>query len=279
MELTKNENPANFKHLCNPGDLVAGMAAMKTFYEKTGRKVSVVQQLNTPANYYKGAIHGTISDVDNQTMVCMNQHIFDMIKPLLESQEYIKSMEVFNGQKVDVDLDVIRREKFVNLPNGMIQQWVFIAYPDLARDLSKSWIDLPEKDIPIVGWIKDKIILNFTERYRNGLINYYFLKKYERQLVFAGTEREYLLFTNRWNLNIDKLEVKDFLELAQALKHCKFLISNQSMCWNISFATKGKSVLEYCEHAVNCQSFIGEDIYGFYTQTALEYYVDRLASK
>lgn len=278
MELIKRSDAANFKHFCNPGDLIASMASMKSFHRKTGRRVKVLQQLNLPANYYTNATHGTVSDHDNSTMVCMNKFIFDMIKPLVESQEYIECMDEFTGQEIDVDLDVIRKKIFVNIPHGMIQQWIFIAYPDLFYDLSKPWINLPDNDIPIVSWIKDKIIINFTERYRNGHINYFFLKKYERHLVFSGTRKEHLLFVNKWRLDVPYLETKDFLELAYAIKNCKFLLCNQSMMWNLSFSVKGKSVLEYCEYAANCQAFIGDDIYGFYHQTGLEYYVDLLMS-
>jgi len=274
MELKRIERPATFKHLCNPGDLIAAMCAMKGYHRETGRKVRVLQELNTNAQYYPGAVHGTTDEHGQQ--VCMNQHIFDMIKPLVESQPYIESMEVFSGQEVDIDLDVIRKKTFVNIPHGLIQTWVFLAYPDLYWDLSKDWITLPETDLPIVNFIKDKIILNFTERYRNGLIHYHFLKKYQSQLVFAGTEREYLLFTNKWRLDIPRLEVKDFLELAYAVKNCKFLLANQSMNYNLSYSMHTPHVLEMCEFASNCPTFTYENSYGFYHQVNVEYYCHRL---
>ncbi len=274
MELKRIERPATFKHLCNPGDLIAAMAAMKGYHRETGRKVRVLQELNTNAQYYPGAVHGTVDD--NGQQVCMNQHIFDMIKPLVESQPYIESMEVFSGQEVDIDLDVIRKKTFVNIPHGQIQTWVFLAYPDLAWDLSKDWVTLPETDLPIVNFIKDKIILNFTERYRNGLIHYHFLKKYQSQLVFAGTEREYLLFTNKWRLDIPRLDVKDFLELAYAIKNCKFLLCNQSLNYNLSYSMHAPHILEMCEFASNCPTFTYENSYGFFHQVNLEYYCHRL---
>ncbi len=274
MELIRSEKPATFKHLCNPGDLIAAMAAMKGYHRETGRKVRVLQQIDVPANYYPSAVHGTVSS--DGAMVCMNQHIFDMIKPLVESQEYIDSMEVFTGQDVEIDLDVIRKKFFVNLPHGQIQAWVFLAYPDLAWDLSKDWITLPETDLPVVNFIKDKIILNFTERYRNGIIHYHFLKKYQKQLVFAGTEKEYFLFTNKWRLDIPRLDVKDFLELAYAIKNCKFLLCNQSFQYNCSYAMHTPHILELCEFAANCPTFTYENSYGFYHQVNLEYYCHRL---
>lgn len=264
------------KHFCNPGDAIASLASLKAHYENTGRKIIFCQQLNVPAQYYPGATHGTTDE--RGTMVCMNEHIWGMLQPLLLSQEYIHSVEEYTGQEdIVIDIDVIRKKVFVNLPKGQIQAWPMYAFPDLAYDLSRPWIDLPDNpDLPIIQDVKDKIIINFTERYRNELIDYYFLRKYKNRLVFAGTDREYLLFVNRWKIDMPKLQVANFLELAYALKHCKFMLGNQSMCWNLAEALKSPRVLEICEYAPNCMPFVGEKSYGFYHQVGLEYYVDIL---
>lgn len=270
----RNNDPIGVKHFCNPGDLIAAMASLKAYHEITGRKVIVYQQLNVMAEYYQGAVHGTLSDGDNATPVCMNRHIFDMIKPLITSQEYIEDMRVYEGQRVLIDIDVIRKQKFVNLPHGDIQSWVAYAYPDLAPDLSKPWITLPEKDLPVIDFVKDKIIINLTERYRNGHIEYFFLRKYKHRLIFAGTEKEHLLFCNAWGIDMPRLEVKDFLELAYAIKYCKYLLANQSMCWGISRAMLTPHILEVCQYAVNCLPFHYKQSKGFYHQDGLEHYVD-----
>lgn len=266
--------PINVKHFCNAGDLLASMAGLKSYYENNnGTKIRLLQKLDTEANYYPGATHET-TDAQGK-MVCMNQKIFDMIKPLVEAQEYIQEMDVYTGQEpIRIDIDVIRKKLFVNLPHGLIQSWIMYAYPDLAYDLSRPWITLPEADVPIIEQVKDKIIINFTERYRNGHISYYFLRKFKHRILFAGTDREHLLFCNRWKLDVPKLQVKDFLELAYAIKNCKYLLSNQSMCWNLAEAMKTPRILEVCEFAQNCAPFIGEKSYGFFHQEGVEYYVD-----
>lgn len=267
--------PIRIKHMCNPGDAVASMAGLKAYYKSTGRKVIFCQQLHVVANYYAGAVHGTTDSYGN--MVCMNNKIWDMLQPLFLSQEYIHGTEEFTGQSgIMIDIDVIRKETFVNLPHGQIQAWIMFAFPDLAYNLSLPWITLPDADIPIIGDVKGKIILNFTERYRNGHINYFFLRKYIHRLLFIGTEREHLLFVNRWKIDIPRLEVKNFLEMAYAIKHCKYLLANQSLCWGIAEAMKTPRILEVCEYAPNCMPFVGEKSYGFLNQIGLEYYVDIL---
>lgn len=266
------------KHLANLGDLVATMAAVKKYYDVTKRKVTICQVVNTPAAYYQGATHPTVSESGVQ--VCVNNSMFEMVKPLIESQYYIHGFEKYEGQKIDLDFDVIRGKTFVNLPHGMIQSWIMFAFPDLACDLSKEWISLDGKTPKNINkQVKGKIILNFTERYRNHITDYFFLKKYIPELVFAGTEREHFLFCNQWQLTIPRLEISNFLEYAYAIKACRFFMGNQSFGWNLAEAMKTPRILELCQYAPNCMPFVGENSYGFYHQVGAEYYWRKLCNE
>lgn len=275
-KLSKIGNPSTqyfttIKHLANLGDIICALVAIKKYYEVTKRKVIFCQQIDAQAHYYPGATHPTRSD--DGTMVCINKNMFEMVKPLVESQEYIQSFEPYSGQKIDLNFDVIRGQTDVGMPNGMIQGWLMYAFPDLDFDLSKTWIHLPEvKNHPILKQVKGKIIVNFTERYRNNIIEYFFLQNYSPDLIFAGTEKEHWLFCTRWNLNIPRLEVNDFLEYAYAIKYCRFMICNQSFGWNLSTAMGTPRILEVCKYAPNCQPFIGENSVGFFYQVGVEYH-------
>ncbi|MHA4791091.1 hypothetical protein, partial [Klebsiella pneumoniae] len=76
----------------------------------------------------------------------------------------------------------------------------------------------------------------------------------------------------QWQLNIPRLEITNFLELAYALKESRFMLGNQSMNWNLAESLKTPRILEVCQYAQNCQPLIGEDSYGFFHQVGLEYY-------
>lgn len=271
-------NYTRVKHSVNPGDLIAAMGAIKKYYDVTKRKVVVAQSIGALAQYYTGAVHPTVNNEGQN--VCCNDYMWEMLKPLIESQEYIHCFEKYEGQKIDLDFDVIRGKTFVNLPHGAIQGWLPMAFPDLSFDMSKPWISIddncPEN---IMEQVKGKVVLNFTERYRNNTMDYFFLKNYSPEILFAGTEREHWVFCNRWQLNVPRLEVKDFLELAYAIKNARFLLSNQSMCWNIAEAMKTPRVLELCQYAPNCMPMVGEDSHGFYHQTGVEYYFRVLFNK
>lgn len=181
-------------------------------------------------------------------------------------------MEPYNGQVTNLDFDVIRGKTFVNMPHGSIQGWLFYAFPDLACDISKPWMFLPEQKHQIEEVTKGKVIVNFTERYRNGILDYHFLKNYSPDLIFAGSEREHWLFCNQWGLTIPRLEVTNFLESAYALRAARFLYSNQSFLWNLSTALGTPRVLEVCQFAQNCLPFYGDDSIGYFHQLGAEYW-------
>lgn len=271
LNMEVKEFQTRVKHSVNPGDLYAAMGALKKYYDITNRKIIVSQTIDMIANYYNGAEHPTKNASGNH--VCVNEQMFNMMKPLVESQEYIHSFEKYEGQSIHLDFDVIRGKTFVNLPHGPIQGWIPIAFPDLSFDLSKPWIFLNGKCPPkIKKQVSNKIILNFTERYRASMIDYYFLKNYIPELIFAGTEREHWVFCNQWGLTIPRLEIDNFLELGYALKEAKFCMSNQSQLWNLAEAMKVPRILEMCSFADNCFPNMGENSEGFMYQAGAEYH-------
>lgn len=269
---------ARVLHAVNPGDLIAAMGALKKYYDITQRKLIVAQSVSTVASYYPGAIHPTVNERGEN--VCCNIPMWEKLKPLIESQEYIHSFEQYQGQKIDLDFNVIRGKTFVNLPHGAIQGWLPLAFPDLSFDISKSWITLDDKcPTHIKKQVSGKVVLNFTERYRNALADYFFLQNYAPDLIFAGTEQEHFIFCNKWGLTIPYLKVDNFLELAYAIKECRFILANQSFNYNIAEAIKKPRILEICQFAQNCIHGIGEDSYGFLHQVGVEYFFKVLYNK
>jgi hypothetical protein len=268
---------AQIRHSVNTGDLIAAMGCVKKYHELTQRKAIIMQTINMQGQYYSGAQHPVLDEEGRQ--VTFNNFMFDMAKPLIESQEYIYRFEKFTGQRIDIDFDVVRTKTFVNLPHGPIQGWLPLAFPDLAFDISKPWIHIDNKcPAKIKGQVTGKVILNFTERYR-AKVDYFYLQSYAPDLIFAGTEKEHWSFCNQSGINIPRLEVDNFLDLAYALKECRFFMGNQSMCWGISQAMGVKRILEMCSYADNCFPGIGEDSYGYFYQVGSEYPFRLLYSK
>jgi hypothetical protein len=268
-------------HAVNCGDLVAAMAGFKEVYKKTGNKAVVYQQLNRAGNYYPGAVHPVRDEAGE--MVTMNELMFDMVRPLIMSQEYIEDFKVWTGEKTIVNLDRIHGEVFINMPHGSINRWLFYAFPDMAADLSKAWIEIaPTVCSPKAHMAQDevrgKILINRTHRYHNAKITYHFLRPMEDKCVFAGTQGEYKDFCKEWKLEMPRLDIDNFLELTQAMSACKLFLGNQSMCWNIAEAIKIPRVLEICPFAENCIP-TGPDGYDCYYNGAMEYYVEEILGR
>lgn len=252
---------------CPAGDLISFLSGFKQLHRQTGKKIKIYHQLNVVTESYRGSGSAFIDEENNQ--VAFNKKAFDLMKPLLLRQEYVADYNIYAGEEVDFDMDKIRQEIFTNQPLGSLNRWFFYAFPEMANDLSKSWV----RANPIVN---NKIIINFTNRHRNPWVNYYFLKEYENDIMFTGLLEESHEFNKKWNLNINYLLVEDFNELAQAMAGCKFFMGNQSFCFQLAEALKIPRLLEIFPVLPNVIP-VGENAYDAYHQSAIEYYFKKLS--
>lgn len=280
-----------YLHNCNSGDLLCALPGIRAAFRKFGKKAIICQVLDFPGHYMPGLVH-SVKDAKG-VQVTMNQRMFDMLKPLLLAQDYVEDFQVYTNQKIDIDLTIIREsvlcdednpevppkiiaaKQFVNIPNLALTTWIMHAYPAMACDISEPWIETPGLTVIY----KKYILINRTERYINPSIKYSFLKKYQDDILFTGTEKEHQLFCKEFGLDFNRLQVDDFLELAEIMKLCRFFVGNQSFPWNLANAMAVPRILEMCSYAPNCHPFIGKDNYGFYQQLPFEYYFEELYHK
>lgn len=256
-------NTTNFHHTGNIGDVWASIPAMRQHYLNTGKKVNIYLEPDVPALYYEGAVHPT-KDIGGKN-VMLNKKMIEMMIPLLKAQPFINEAKIWEEEFIEVHLSWIRDTNSV-IPNFSINRWYFFVFPQLTADLSQKWLEVPdpEKDIA-----KDKIIITRSERYHGDDADYSFLKPYEDDCVFCGTMREYNVFCMSYDLNIKKLHINDFLELAQAIKQSRFHITNQTQAFQLSEGQKHPRILELCKYAPNCIP-MGDKAYDFHYQLGLE---------
>jgi hypothetical protein len=253
------------------GDLISFLAGMKKIYQDLGKKAIIYQRLDM--------VRGDNAH-DNVDSVCMDEKTFRMMKPLIFKQDYVEDYVVFDGQQADIDLDQIRMGTFTNQPLGSLNRWPAYCFPEMSCDLSKPWIDVYKTSYVkttknYYEKIAGKIIINFTTRHRNQFVHYFFLSKYQSQLVFAGLPYEHEQFCKTWKLDIPLLTVDDFEQLARAIGSCKFFLGNQSMCFQIAEAMKVPRILETFQLAPNVVP-VGEHAYDFYHQGAVEFFMNKL---
>lgn len=268
-------NFLKYKTSSPAGDLISFLAGIKKVWEDTGRQAIVYQRLNMPGVATPTSIHPFKNDEGEE--VCMNEYMFDKLRPLLLSQDYIADFLQYKGEEVDIDFDKIRMENYTNQPKGSLNRWFNYVYPQMASDLSRPWLEVPQT-IKYAMPTHNKVMINFTQRYRNYLTNYYFLKNYQDSIVFVGLRKERDLFCSMFDLEIELLEVDNFYELAQYMYNSKFFLGNQSFCFQLAEGLKVPRILETSPALPNVIP-IGENAYDFYHQTALEYYFGKLYNR
>lgn len=260
------------KHSFNAGDLIALLPGMQHLYKTRGIKFRLYQRLDFPGFYYEGATSPT-TNADGQ-MVCMNREMFDRLYPLIISQDYIESFEVWDGQKYHWDIDLSRDSKAIPMPAGHIHHYAWSLIPEFSCDLSKPWLSIEKQSIASDKY-KDKIIVNRTQRYNNPYITYHFLRNYQDRVMFAGTETEHQIFCKDFNLDIPLLKTDNFYQLAQIIQWSKLFIGGQSLLWHIADAIKHPRILELCPQFPNTFP-TGANGHGFYRQTSLELYFKQM---
>lgn len=259
----------NIRSACNPGDCFASLPALKKYSELSGKKINFYLWLNRGASYFEGAIHPTKNAQGINVM--MNEEVFYAIKTLLLAQPYINEVLPWRGEKFAFAFDK-HLEKNLDKWNINLNRLYFYIFPDIACDLSMPWLDIPDSENDLA---KGKIIITRTERYYNAMTSYHFLKEHQHNVVFCGLKHERDKFCTDFDLNIEWLRTDSFLELAQAIKQCRFYISNQTSGFQLAEGQKVKRILEICPAAPNVMPF-GKDGYDFIYQIGLEHYFNKL---
>lgn len=268
-EKTEISDFISYKTSSPMGDLLSLLPSIRQIYRLTGKRAIIYQALNV-VGYGVPGIPQPFTNSEGESIM-MGKQTFDNLIPLLKKQEYIEDVIEFTGQKVDYDFDKIRFETFTNQNVGSLHRVPFYVFPDMACDLSEPFLQTFHEKL----FQYETIIINFTPRFRNNWINYYFLKDYEDKILFTGLEKERITFCEKWELNIQLLETKNFYELAIVINSCKFFMSNQTGFFQIAEGLKIPRLLETCPQLAHVIP-MGKNGYDAYHQQAMEHYFKKL---
>ena len=245
----------SFCHSGHLGDLIYALPVIKEL-SKT-KKCNLYVKVNQPYNgqYFK---HPSGN-------IMISERSYNMLLPLLKDQDYLNKIDIFNNQIIDVDLDFFRALPISNQFHSF--RWYFHLVGKQA-DMTVPYLDVKPHTT-----IKDKIVIVRTFRARNVFINYQFLKNYDN-LLFLGTKDEYEDLKKDVP-NLEFYDVKDFLELAQIIKSCKFYLSNQTFAYAIAEGLKVPRLLEaYPDYPVMFPT--SNNGFDFYFQQHFEDYFQQL---
>tara|TARA_Y100000590_G_scaffold470031_1_gene661496 strand:- start:5044 stop:5961 length:918 start_codon:yes stop_codon:yes gene_type:complete len=257
QKLIKNQKEISFLHSGHLGDVVNALPIIKEL-SKT-HKCNFYLQANKPLEKH------VIGYKHPKDLIYMSDKMVDMILPLLKCQQYIKKVEKYNNQKIDVNFDLFRKMPMdFNLDEV---RWYF-HLTGIHTNLATPYLHVePSKTI------QKKIVIMRSTRRKNLLINYRFMSKY-KDLLFIGLLQEYEDLKKEVS-NLEFHECKDFLEAAQIIKSSKFFLGNSSFGFTIAEGLKVPRLMESFPDYPSVYPNGGHG-YDFYFQDHLEKWFDFL---
>jgi hypothetical protein len=240
------------------GDLIYSLSACKSLYELTNEQIdfyigfdNVNQTPNHPSGKYT-----------------MTTEAFDYVRPLLLAQPYINSVNIhYKNIEVDFDFDDFRNYKF-NIGAYDLRKWHGIVYPELDIRLEDKCVYVEKQ----LEYLKDKIVVNLTQRYRSFNIDYTPLKGHD--VVFVGLDNEYTAFKGLYGLDVKRVNVKDALHMAEIINSCRLFIGNQSSAYAIAEQMKANRALEVYNTSPNVISVAG-NMHDYMTTEGLKLILDQ----
>jgi hypothetical protein len=188
-----------------------------------------------------------LNPIDNR----MSLELAGVLKPLLEHQPYIDSVDIYDNQYIDYDLDLFRtiHPPLSNL--GELHAKVFDYDFSILKEQSIFINDSCETNLPVYD-----IIINRTERYNNPLFPWQTILNTHyanHSKCFIGTRSEYESFLETYSFSdIDYVPTTDFLQVAWLIKNSKIFIGNCSSPYAIAETLKHTSIQESCTWCLSC---------------------------
>jgi len=163
----------------------------------------------------------------------LNFEIYKKLLPLLKKQPYIKNIDIYKNQSIDVNFDLFREFPFLwfNLNK------IFLQLTGLNFDLNKKFIFVKK-----IKKFSNKVIILRSLRRQNLSLKYNFLNK-NKNLIFIGLKDEFFNLKKKIP-NLKYYNCKDFLEMSIIINSSKLFIGNNSFGFHLAEGLKVKRILE-----------------------------------
>ena len=179
------------------------------------------------------------------------QRDYEIIEPLLKAQDYLETVSVWNGEKLDYDFSDHWKYHLIDGHKGnqtecyALTQGMNIQDPEVKKKiLFEPWLT-PVAPITIPG---KPYVVNRTARYLYGAPSEEWFRWIQNGLadqgIFVGSDEEHDDFEKMFNCKIEYYKTNDLLELAQVIQGCEQFMGNQSVALSIAIGL-GKSY--WCE--------------------------------
>lgn len=219
----------NFKHSGDLGDIIYSMPTIRALGGGT---------------VYLNPTHGKVTKM---TLVGAMA-----LAPLLEHQDYIDKVKIWNNENVDYDIDSFRWTE----GSDFIKRKVNLGYYNLAdAQLDKFNLPRTEKDrawISVDNVTKCDVVFARSARWNNPQVSWGRIwDQFHDRSVFVGIEEEHKTFIEKFG-DVPFVRTDNFLELARIIAGSTLFIGNQSSPYAVAEGLKVNSCLEvYCP-SPNC---------------------------
>lgn len=194
--------------------------------------------------YLQPDVHGPIPAWagKRQPQLCTRSQMERLI-PLLKRQPLFDDVRLYQGEAVDIDLDLFRLCSF-NFGAWSIGRYYQLTLPQANPTFHEPWLTVqPSPDFA------GHVLINRTMRYRNPGISYKFLAG-RGDVTFVGTAEEGCDFSKGCP-RIPCVEAEDALQLAGWIAGCSLFVGNQSFAFSLAEAMKTNRALEVFHPAPN----------------------------
>ena len=256
----ENKNEISFLHSGHLGDIINSLPLIKEISKN--KKCNLFIELNKLIPLHAQNLDHPFGKY------YLSESSVKKILPLLSKQNYIKKVDIFKNQEIDINLNLFR-EFAINFNIDSVRWYFHIT--GIQVDLSDPYLSVEPHEK-----IKNKIVIHRTFRHRNQFINYKFLENYNN-LIFLGTKDEYEDLKQDVK-NLEIYDCKDYLDMARVIKSCKFFIGNQSVAYPMAEALKVPRILE-AEPNFPVVQPIGKNGFDFYYQPHFEKWCKYLNNK
>jgi hypothetical protein len=231
----------SFSHSGTLGDVLTAMCLVKIlgggdFYLRLNNMDKMIQEkLGWPdAGVHSGR---------------MTQKDFDMLEPLMKSQSFINSFQVWDGQTITHEFEEVCRHHRANgvWPRNFSNQYAAALKIDPQANFEalqqQPWLECKDP-IRITG---RPVVISRNEKYLDGapVYNPIWREWIEYGLadrcVFVGHESEHAWFQELYKCEVDFYPTEDMLHLSRVLAGCELFIGNQSMPGTMASIALGKT--------------------------------------
>ena len=216
----ENNKELSFLHSGHMGDLIYSLATIKEISKTRKCKLYIQVDKPMPVDY-------SVSS----RKVYLSKRLGELFLPLLKSQDFLDTVNIYKDEKIDINLDLFRD---IPINHSFYSSRWFSHICGININVENTFLSVRPHEL-----IKNKIIVGRSLRYRNAYINYKFLKN-TKNLLCIGLKDEFQDSKKDIN-NLEFHDCKDFLEMAEIIKasfeffpKTRQLITNNSITNNSS---------------------------------------------